>query len=124
MCAVFSDLRYVAVAPGVIREDMVSGSQKVGNLTVGEEFLALEEDGNRVKMERYAMIRCRLLRRACFSAQQIDFEDSCLARVPAPAVCARSTVVSGPCECPRLCSCSRVLYTERALDACCVAGAG
>ena len=73
MCAVFSDLRYVAVAPGVIREDMVSGSQKVGNLTVGEEFLALEEDGNRVKMERYAMIRCRLSRRACFSAQQIDF---------------------------------------------------
>ena len=81
MCAVFSDLRYVAVAPGVIREDMVSGSQKVGNLTVGEEFLALEEDGNRVKMERYAMIRCRLSRRACFPAQQIDFEDSCLAPV-------------------------------------------
>ena len=94
MYAVFSDLRYVAVAPGVIREDMVSGSQKVGNLTVGEEFLALEEDGNRVKMERYATIRCRLSRRACFSAQQIDFEDLRGACVPAPAVCTRSTAVS------------------------------
>ena len=92
MCAVFSDLRYVAVAPGVIREDMVSGSQKVGNLTVGEEFLALEEDGNRVKMERYAMIRCRLSRRACFSASRHrGLAGAC---VPAPAVCTRSTAVS------------------------------
>ena len=81
----------MAVAPGVIREDMVSGSQKVGNLTVGEEFLALEEDGNRVKMERYATIPAAF-RRACFSAA--DFEDLRGACVPAPAVCTRSTAVS------------------------------
>ena len=120
MCAVFSDLRYVAVAPGVIREDMVSGSQKVGNLTVGEEFLALEEDGNRVKMERYAMIRCRLSRRPCFSAQ--------ISRTCVAPVCPHPQSVPGRLLCLLVLVPVLVpVHTERAPEVCCavgVAGAG
>ena len=120
MCAVFSDLRYVAVAPGVIREDMVSGSQKVGNLTVGEEFLALEEDGNRVKMERYATIPAAF--RAGPAFLPADFED-----LLAP-VCLHPQSVPGRLLCLLVLVPVLVpVHTERAPEVCCavgVAGAG
>lgn len=42
-------MRYRAVKPGVIRQGIDAGTEKVGNLAVGEEVTALYEAGNRVR---------------------------------------------------------------------------